>query len=361
MGSFSNQHLGVQGTKALIEHWNGSAWSVVTSPIASLGDSMLNGATALSPTNAWAVGNTFTESNSNLRQPLIEHWNGALWTVVANPTFAHGALLNAVTALSGANVWAVGFSIHPRQPPLNQSLIEHWDGKTWKEVANPNPGSEFDVLTGLAAVSTNDVWAVGTFLDENSSTAVDKGLIERWNGTFWTVMQTPDPGVQGNFLSAIAADSPNDVWVIGNIVNDNAMSETLIEHWNGKVWGTVEGKNPGQASNTLSAVVARSTHDVWAVGSSSNAVSSSAYPSQQAQPFIEHWNGTAWKTVASPNIGTNDTTLNGAVLVLHSTSIWAVGTGATYGTPINIASPNATVGSNVTSVTAQTLIESCCS
>ena len=355
VGSFSNNHFDIQGSKALIEHWNGSTWSVVKSPKAPLGDSILNGIAAISPTNAWAVGYTFLDSNSDVRQTLIEHWNGTSWAVVASPNFANGAQLTAVTALSATDIWAVGYGNNPAQTFIEQSLIVHWDGKAWREVPNPNPGSGSNFLTGLAAVSTNDIWTVGAFVNGNNGIEMGEELIEHWNGTSWTVVQNPNAGVQGTVLSTIAAISTNDVWAVGSS-SSSSPTNTLIEHWNGTSWSTVEGQNPGKASNTLGAVAVLSAHDIWAVGSSS-----SAFTGQEAQPLIEHWNGSSWSTITSPNIGTNNTTLDEVALVPHSTRIWAVGTGATYGTPITVPLPNTNLTTSETPVTAQTLTESCCS
>ncbi len=110
VGSFSNQHLGVLGTKALIEHWNGAEWSVVASPPAPLGDGILTGVAAISPTDAWAVGYTFYDNASYVTKTLIEHWNGSVWTVVASPGIGtNTTTLNGVLFLPhSSRIMAVG-------------------------------------------------------------------------------------------------------------------------------------------------------------------------------------------------------------------------------------------------------------
>ncbi|HLX40491.1 MAG TPA: hypothetical protein VKR42_08160 [Ktedonobacteraceae bacterium] len=356
VGNFSNNHLNTLGGKALIEHWNGSAWSVATSPKTPLDSSILNGVAAISPVDAWAVGYAFSDSNSNEQQTLIEHWDGATWKIVKSPNPANGNDLFAIAALSATDIWTVGvYGYNLGQTLVTRTLIEHWNGTTWTVVQSSNPGSGFNYLTGLTAISTNDIWAVGFSSSGQTVQGMQETLIEHWNGTAWTVVQSQSPGTNGNTLSAITAISANDVWAVGNTNNDSSVTDTLIEHWNGSAWSTVEGQSPGKESNYLSAVVAVSPHDVWAIGSFN-----SVFSDQQAQPLIEHWNGSAWSTVASPNIGTNNTTLGGIGLVPHSTNIWAVGSGATFGT-VSVPSPNATQPISVMSVTAQTLIESCCS
>src|SRR5207253_1359432 len=83
---------------------------------------------------------------------LVEHWNGSQWSVVPSPNGAGNNALNGVAAVSANDVWAVG-SIS------NQTLIEHWDGTQWNIVPNPGNG----ILYAASALSANDVWAVGIY------------------------------------------------------------------------------------------------------------------------------------------------------------------------------------------------------
>src|SRR5205085_8696320 len=73
--------------------------------------------------------------------------------------------LGGVAAVSANDVWAVGYSGCCDRA---NSLIEHWDGSTWKIVPSPNPGAYDNELNGAAAVSANDVWAVGTYRNSNN-------------------------------------------------------------------------------------------------------------------------------------------------------------------------------------------------
>jgi hypothetical protein len=86
----------------LIEHWNGTAWTQVPSPSPGPASSVLYGVAATSPTSAWAVGYHSNRSGSFVRA-LIEHWNGTAWTAVSTSS----PFLRSVTATSPANAWAV--------------------------------------------------------------------------------------------------------------------------------------------------------------------------------------------------------------------------------------------------------------
>jgi hypothetical protein len=58
-----------------------------------------------------------------------------------------------VAAASSTSAWAAGDYTDGTPAP---SLIVHWNGKTWKQVASP-PG----ILFGVAAPSSASIWAVG--------------------------------------------------------------------------------------------------------------------------------------------------------------------------------------------------------
>src|SRR5690348_10045375 len=95
------------GGEPLIERWNGSAWKVVAAPTFSGLTNGLNGVAAASATNAWAVG-SFQDSSSDSLS-LILHWNGTAWKKVPSPNPSpQFTVLYGVTALSATDAWAVG-------------------------------------------------------------------------------------------------------------------------------------------------------------------------------------------------------------------------------------------------------------
>src|SRR5579859_7179032 len=132
------------------------SWSGPQPP--SPGDSnQLTGVTVLSPCDAWAVGYYFS---SGSQQTLIEHWNGAAWTVVTSPSPGTTAnILYGVRARSSSDIWAVGAYNHGDN---KLPLIERWNGHAWKQVAGPSAGAN-SRLVAVRAVSAGDAWAVGSF------------------------------------------------------------------------------------------------------------------------------------------------------------------------------------------------------
>ncbi len=285
----------------LIEHWNGSSWSISSSPNTGHG-SRLRGVVASSATNAWAVG-TYLDS-SDVSQALIEQWNGTSWNIVANPAPSWSSELYGVTAFSANNVWAVGD--YTSGSGIYQTLVEHWDGTSWSVVPSPNPSADGDSLRSVARVKgTNQVWAVGV----EYTRGTQQTLIERWAGTSWKVIASPNPGSEYYELWGVSAISASDIWAVGNYDSTNGQ---LIEHWNGTSWSVVSSPNvPG----SLFAVTALSANNIWAVG----------YDVNSSETLTEQWNGTSWSVVSSANKGAHSNYLFGVSGISRTGGVWAVG------------------------------------
>ena len=91
-------------------------------------DNVLQGVAATSGTNAWAVGAYLSETKYLTHETLIEHWDGAAWTVVPSPNVGTGDNdLYGVAALatSISSAWAVGDYGHGMNAIARRTLIEH--------------------------------------------------------------------------------------------------------------------------------------------------------------------------------------------------------------------------------------------
>ena len=297
----------------LAEHWNGSSWSVVPTPNpgGAPGGSQFHGVAAAASNDVWAVGQTyFLDANGEpLVQPLVEHWNGSAWSIVATPTFTNGGVLNAVTAISSTNVWAVG-----QLDGNGGNLIEHWDGTRWSIVTAPF-NSRQDALLGVSGTSANDIWAVGR------SQRHPNVEILHFNGQTWSNVAAPSPFFE-SVLSGVTALAPNNVWAVGE--TNVGPIQTLIEHWDGTSWSVVPSPNSNGGSsngnNVLSGIAAVSATDIWAAGYTTD-------PSTGLQQTLtEHWDGTSWSVIASPNAAPAGSSTLAGVTALGDGTVVAVGT-----------------------------------
>jgi hypothetical protein len=305
-------------------HWDGANWSLVANP--NLGNRPdFRGVAALAANDVWAVGRLQDDVSPYYQRTLVEHWDGLAWNRVPSP---NGSTTNAelldVAAVSANDVWAVGDYSAPA-PTYQRTLIEHWDGVAWSIIPSPNANdSSQNVLTGVAAVSSTDVWAVGYTLQSNYRT-----LIEHWDGSSWTIVPSPNIGPYGNYLSAVAALAPNDVWAVGATNNDGS---TLVLHWDGSTWRVVPSPSVSDWTNSLNSISIASANDIWAVGTNTNTYyTGDGDAHTSVVGLIEHWNGTAWSIVPAVNPGRPDpwdgtvyNQLNG-VAAVSTSEAWAVG------------------------------------
>ncbi len=299
-----------------------SSWSAADEPPnpgGLSGPDILNGVTVLSSTNAWAVGSYF---NGLADRTLIVHWNGSVWKVVASPNVggvSRENFLTSVVAISAQNIWAVGSH---NNGTADRTLIMHWNGSSWKIAASSNrggPASE-NILIGVAAASASEIWAVGKYDDG----AAFQTLIERWNGTSWANVASPDPGgpANNNVLNGVTATSVSNVWAVGYYFKQGGAYRTLTVHWTGTAWSSVPSANAGPAGedNMLNAVAATSASNIWAVGDISDGTAD--------RTLIERRTGSSWAVVASPNpvSGPADIDVLTGVAATSDSNAWAVGT-----------------------------------
>ena len=243
----------------LIEHWNGTGWSAVPAATDSNGSvDVLNGVAAVSATDAWAVGNHF-DATIGGDAGLIEHWDGSRWSIVPSP--ASASSLRSVAVISASDVWAAGET-------GGQPVFEHWDGKAWTAFFGPLVSAGYVAAIGITAVSASDVWAVGT-TRETVRGAPYQTLSEHWNGHKWSIVPSPDPVTGNNVFLQAAAISSSDVWAVGYDYGSTGGASPLLANWDGAKWNTVRAPVPGGTQyNELAAVAALSTGTVWAVGRS---------------------------------------------------------------------------------------------
>jgi hypothetical protein len=75
--------------KPLVLHWTGTAWSVVSSPNPDPGSDSLLAIGGVASNDLWAVGQQGADETLTGVPPgtrtLIEHWDGKAWSVVACP------------------------------------------------------------------------------------------------------------------------------------------------------------------------------------------------------------------------------------------------------------------------------------
>jgi hypothetical protein len=216
--------------------------------------------------------------------------NSTGWTV--EPSYSFGRMDNdlaSVSAASKSDAWAVGAYYPPSSHNVLSTLAEHFDGTRWTAYPLPNVGVEENVLLGVSMPLTEKAWAVGFYVNGSFQ---QQTLVEHFDGKVWSVVPSPSPGNQQNILYSVAAISDSNVWAVG-AQETNGLWHTLTEHWDGSTWSVVKSLDPGSNGNQLYAVTALSSDNVYAVGQQAG----TGFPSQA---LVEHWDGSGWSVVNVP-------------------------------------------------------------
>ncbi len=290
-----------QGSQSfpLVEHWDGTAWSIVPNP-PNVEQSQMYGVTAIASDNVWIVGQTWLVGD----RAYILHWDGTSLRSVPPVNPGSYVALYDVAAVAPTDVWAVGSS------SLNGhdyfTLVEHWNGASWSVV--PSASGTYDTLTGITVVAPNDIWAVGW--------ALSSAEVLHWDGQAWTFSPTGSVGDYASFYG-VAAVASNDVWAFGG-----GSGKALANHWNGSTWQLARTPRPGRDGNALYGGSALASNDVWAVGQSIDL--RTGY-----RTLAMHYDGVRWRPFKTPNPGTGESYTNvlKGVYAIAPDDVWAVGVG----------------------------------
>ena len=252
------------------------------------------------------------------------HFNGTKWTAFPAPLIRGDltANLQGVVNISPTLAWAVGnvtLGANPGQ------IIERWNGTKWSLFPNPAfpPNSQAD-LFAITSSSANDIWAVGNLVQDVLGGALSFNLFEHWDGKAWTPTLINTNAFEA--LTGVSADATNDAWAVGWVAPlTDGSNATLAIHWNGTNWiAAVTPPNLGEGPNQLNAVAALAPDNAWAVGFSTPGLAGQS----ATLTLILHWDGTSWAVVPSPNVGPNSTSQSNRLLGLTANSandIWAFG------------------------------------
>jgi hypothetical protein len=245
------------GRNLFAVHWNGSAWSIRTTarPAGATGAGF-DGIACPAPASCFAVGDY---SSSTVTTALVQHWNGTAWTTQPkpNPSGSTSSTLYGVACPTTTSCFAAGDWF---KSPVTKTLVEHWNGSAWGIQASPNPaGSTYASFSGgISCPGPNNCFAAGI---SSANTGGTKGLIAHWNGSVWAGQPSVNPG-HSPTLSAVACLSTTSCFAVGFF--DTTAS--LIEHWDGSIWTRMTSPHPGSFYNDFLGVACRTGMVCMAVG-----------------------------------------------------------------------------------------------
>lgn len=270
---------------AVILHFTQNHWQAVQAiPQASLVALSMD-----SSSDGWAIGTDYSNwqpatPNADGKQTtlpcclntLMLHYSGGVWAKVEA---APDAELATVAMFSPNDGWAAG-----------PNALFHYDGTTWSPVSALTSTGEPLGATSIAAVSSREAWAVGSY----------PAVALHLKGGAWQPVQVgPHPS-----LSAVSVVSASEGWAVGWGGGSKAGVATFA-HLHGGAWTLQQLQN----LQGLSDVSMISASDGWAVGGANTSL-------------LLHYAGGEWTQVESP---TEDPLTT--VRMVSASDGWAAGGG----------------------------------
>ena len=256
-------------------HWNGTTWVSVKTVNEGTTINGLEGISATGPTNMWGVGWVFGNC-------LIEHYNGTKWANTTCPYKGLQSQLNAVSARTTSDAWAVGF-VWPNSTQL--AFTEHWNGTKWTEVKPASVSGLFVQFNSVVDLGSNNVLAVGDYETKSGGTFTEHEMAEHWNGHAWQRVSVPKFS-GASFLQGVSGGTSSGVTAVG-AASVGGHDVPLIERWTGTKF--VQVTQPVSSGN-LAAVTVLSGTNAYATGSAGS-----------GGTLVEHYDGKQWAQVPTPS------------------------------------------------------------
>jgi len=260
--------------------WNGAVWATTPFPVANFQPDEL---IVVSPTEAYALGQTGTDPLSNMRYTILE-WNGAAWQVLLQrPVEVYPLTAGATRCPNGTLYFGYRYGTIYRKVGATLTTIS-----TNGEFANVGGHLTCDTDNSLLLTSGYDAlvarytgsWAIERWRPDlfhvsmgsaTSIFATSESAVARLSGATWT--RTPIPF--GNGAPALV---PPAIWASGNQAVKGGAPAGVF---NGATWAW----SPPSPSRGSKAVWGSSPTQVFAVGGFN---------------ALDAWNGTSWSSVPFP-------------------------------------------------------------
>jgi hypothetical protein len=199
----------------------------------------------------------------------------------------------------------------------------------WRVQQVPVPANASVELQAVSCPAAGVCFAVG--YSTQAGTTIESTLAERWSGGRWAILATPSPGIGPvDQLTRLSCLSATDCMAIGGFSTQTG-ANNLVEHWDGTSWTVLPSPNPvGTTVAGFTGVSCVSTTSCTAVG-----LYDTSGNRPHELPVTEHWNGANWTVQHVPlPAGVTAGSLS-AVSCRSATACIAVGSIATPNQPSN--------------------------
>ena len=278
--------------KTLAISWNGSGWEQQASPNPT-GYRLpwLNAISCSAAGACTAVGAAQLSVSSAETVTLGEGWNGTSWSLHSTPNPplppnpVNRASLEGVSCPSSTFCMAVGIDAN-----TDKGFLQSWDGSAWRLLSGQLEARP----QGIACPTATTCIVVGSKTSGSSTVATATVLGKQ--ASFWLTMgnpTVPTPGGESSSkLNDVSCSSSTACTAVGSYDKDNKVRTLAIRLTSSREWSwtpTLQtSADPASGSAELLGVSCPTESSCVAVGKN------------DASTFAEHWDGANWTIQATP-------------------------------------------------------------
>lgn len=255
----------------------------------------------------------YTISTTSILLTLLMKPSIAQWTQVQSPNNGNNKnFLRQINGSSSDNIWAVGHYQDDNNKYMN--LILHWNGDQWQLDNAPNQSTSWNDLFSVATLDNGQAWAVGVY---NPLGGASQNEILHFNGSSWSIAESPF--IQGgSSLHGILGFDPENIWSVGLRQNPGPIGPILAYclQYDGSDWNEVPVPPVGTRQNCFYDIDGNSPDNMWAVGYWGNSLGDFNH-------LVMHYDGSGWQHIPTPGdlgIGSLDD-----VAFIDDNNVWASG------------------------------------
>ena len=204
-----------------------------------------------------------------------------------------------------------------------QAGLEHWNGHSWRTYTAPGP----DGVSSVSGVAADEVWAAGL---ASSGLQPEAAF---WNGKSWSLQALPTITLPTNGQALpvqVVAVAQNNVWMEGYIQWPDPTTQLedyqpFVLHWNGTAWSQLAVPSSLPANMGFTELAGDGGSGFWALDVALQTVGTGITPAED----LVHYNGSKWTVEALPAIPDSTpgtTSVTGLFRVPGSHQVWAPAT-----------------------------------
>lgn len=220
-------------------------------------------------------GQIWMTGTNDSGKPVIARWTGRGWRISYTAPGNAYYVVQSLDIVSARNGWAAGYSqpTYSQYSEVKTPLLLHWNGISWRRATTPRIPAGYPGGGALgyimAAARSPGMWATGTVWTGAVPEFTPQNWLLHWNGKSWATVTMPGGNVLGEAGYSIgnisAGKSGKPQWIGGS----TSAFVSWYLYYTGSRWIAARGVTTrGEYDGGMQVVAIPGTNATWAIGRS---------------------------------------------------------------------------------------------